>query len=234
MLTADEKKRIIDKVHKCLRLSKSSEPHEAAAALRQAQKFMAAYGITEEDLDGTSYGHDERRFPANKTKGVPPYISALVNLIADAFGVRPILGTHFTGKCATWRVRYFGPTHRVQMAAYAHDVIHRACLAAWETYATQHPHLKLRGQAGHKAGFRLGWLASVREKVQAIGFTDDEKLGTDRAMQRVYGRTEMATLGGTKSRLGVNAYGAGTAAGASFDIHRPMGGAQQRKLTHGG
>ena len=35
-----DKKTAIDKIRKCLALSKSAEPHEAAAAMRQAQKAM--------------------------------------------------------------------------------------------------------------------------------------------------------------------------------------------------
>ena len=34
-----DKDAILGKIRKCLRLSKSSNEHEAAAALRQAQKF---------------------------------------------------------------------------------------------------------------------------------------------------------------------------------------------------
>jgi hypothetical protein len=37
---------IIRKIEKCLALSKSSNEHEAAAALRQATKLMEAYNIT--------------------------------------------------------------------------------------------------------------------------------------------------------------------------------------------
>ena len=39
--------RIIDKVKKCIALSKSDNPHEAAAALRQAQALMRKHGIDE-------------------------------------------------------------------------------------------------------------------------------------------------------------------------------------------
>lgn len=36
--------RILERIKKCLALSQSSEPHEAAAALRQAQKLMEMHG----------------------------------------------------------------------------------------------------------------------------------------------------------------------------------------------
>ncbi len=46
-----EKSRIIDKIKKCLALSRSANEHEAAAALRQAQKLMQQYRIEMSDVD---------------------------------------------------------------------------------------------------------------------------------------------------------------------------------------
>ena len=46
-MTRDE---ALDKIKKCLALAASPEAHEAAAALRQAQKLMAQFGLTETDV----------------------------------------------------------------------------------------------------------------------------------------------------------------------------------------
>lgn len=45
-----DKNTAIDKIKKCLALSKSDNPHEAAAALRQAQKLMALYKVDALDV----------------------------------------------------------------------------------------------------------------------------------------------------------------------------------------
>ena len=45
-----EKTKIIDKIHKCLRLADSGNPNEAALALRQAQAMMRKYQIREEEV----------------------------------------------------------------------------------------------------------------------------------------------------------------------------------------
>ena len=42
--------KILDKIKKCLALASSANEHEAAAALRQAQKLMAQFGLTETDV----------------------------------------------------------------------------------------------------------------------------------------------------------------------------------------
>lgn len=41
---------IIDKISKCLALSKSANEHEAAIALRQAQALMQKYKISEKQI----------------------------------------------------------------------------------------------------------------------------------------------------------------------------------------
>lgn len=53
-----DKSKALDKIKKCLALSKSSNPHEAAAALRQAQKLMHAHDITERELGAQQQGKD--------------------------------------------------------------------------------------------------------------------------------------------------------------------------------
>ena len=42
--------KILDKIKKCLALASSANEHEAAAALRQAQKLMQAHGLTDQDV----------------------------------------------------------------------------------------------------------------------------------------------------------------------------------------
>lgn len=44
------KSQAIEKIKKCLRLSKSANEHEAAQALKQAQILMQKFGITDIDV----------------------------------------------------------------------------------------------------------------------------------------------------------------------------------------
>ncbi|UCU92660.1 DUF2786 domain-containing protein [Hydrogenophaga taeniospiralis] len=46
-MTRDE---ALKKIKKCLALSRSANEHEAAAALRHAQKLMQAFSLAEEDM----------------------------------------------------------------------------------------------------------------------------------------------------------------------------------------
>ena len=46
-----DKERILEKIKKCLALSKSANEHEAAQALKQAQALMREYGITDIEVE---------------------------------------------------------------------------------------------------------------------------------------------------------------------------------------
>ncbi|MCS5517663.1 DUF2786 domain-containing protein [Pseudomonas qingdaonensis] len=46
-----DRNKALDKIKKCLRLAASAKPHEAAAAMRQAQALMHKYGLGQSDVD---------------------------------------------------------------------------------------------------------------------------------------------------------------------------------------
>lgn len=46
-----DRTKALDKIKKCLRLATSANPHEAAAAMRQAQALMQQFGIGQSDVD---------------------------------------------------------------------------------------------------------------------------------------------------------------------------------------
>lgn len=125
-MTRDE---ALDKIKKCLALAASPEAHEAAAALRQAQKLMAQFGLSEADV--TLADVAEVRQQAQNVPMVPWEV-ALASLVATAFGCetyttqRPKLGKGLQVR----RLRYYvfigvGPAPEV--AGYAFDVLACQC-----------------------------------------------------------------------------------------------------------
>ena len=46
-----DRKKALEKIKKCLRLATSANPHEAAAAMRQAQALMKEHGVGQADVD---------------------------------------------------------------------------------------------------------------------------------------------------------------------------------------
>ena len=46
-----DKKKVLDKIKKCLALGQSANEHEAAQALKQAQALMEKYEVNAADID---------------------------------------------------------------------------------------------------------------------------------------------------------------------------------------
>lgn len=78
-MTRDE---ALQKVKKCLALAASSEQHEAAAALRQAQKLMAAFGLSEVDVSLADVSECQQKAPSAP---LVRWEAALAHAIAEAF-----------------------------------------------------------------------------------------------------------------------------------------------------
>lgn len=83
-----EQEKILGKIKKCLALAKSSNEHEAAAALRQAQKLMQAHGVT--DTDVLAHQASEASVKAGARKTPPSWENDLVCTVAEAFSCQAI------------------------------------------------------------------------------------------------------------------------------------------------
>ena len=222
-----DKNKAIDKIKKCLALGNSSNANEAAAALRQAQKIMAAHGLTEDDIEGTNYSKDAVEWPIQVNKKVPVHLTRFVNLIMKAFQVKAVIEKNRRVSDFSYRIRYFGPTHRVTTAAYAHVVIFRAMEAAWRKQLAEEPSWK--GVRGARLSFMVGWLSEISSKVEAIGWPENEESRTELIKSEFYGKDLVVGQKRNYSLYG-NVLNQGRAAGANFEINRPMGGSTQRRI----
>lgn len=232
------REKAMDKIRKCLALSKSANEHEAAAALRQAQKMMAMHGLSEDDLGDTEYLSVLvicRDYEYGKRK--PLVVSSVISVIRRSLGVeavweayrlpskdptRPYLGQ------VVHAVRYFGPRARVIIAEHAHGVVYRAVGAAWKRWVkSQQAVEELTGvrhpiKTGMRASFYAGWCDQVIDKVQALVVTEQEKAGIDRCKALHYDGIKLeASKLGTKN-LYDRAIAAGARAGSEFDMNRPI------------
>ena len=122
-------KKIIDKICKCLRLSESGNPNEAALALRQATSLMKKYGVSDAQIlaaevtEGTTFA-GERYNP-------PFWALALANLVADAFQCRNLILRKY-GRQPEFR--FIGLGFKTEVATYSYAVLHRYLLRAIEEF----------------------------------------------------------------------------------------------------
>lgn len=114
-----EKTRIIDKIVKCLRLSESCNANEAASALRQAQRLMRKYDISDSEVVSARIGESS----AQAIDADPSFwCVALADLVAEAFASRAYLVRRHA--CAAqWR--FIGAGHGPQISAYTFSVLQR-------------------------------------------------------------------------------------------------------------
>jgi hypothetical protein len=233
---ATDRDRILSKIKKCLALGNSSEPHEAAAAMRQAQKLMEAHGISEHEMNGIDVGHETGNFKERAYNKNPPiYAQELVSLIMKAMGVDAVFESRQTGMHFRWCVRYFGPAGRATMAAWAHGVLLRAMNQAYQEYISDRSDWerwmaqRYKG-ARTKLGFFSGWIDSVRSQVEEFGFPDEEKKAIDSKKLVHYGLDNLPTTQQKNLRASSEALEAGSEAGARFRLSRPVDGASQKLL----
>lgn len=217
-----DRARILARIQKCLRLSKSSEPHEAAAALRQAQKLMQAHAISNEEVMGVEVTSALVLTPEPPKKKFPMYLGALVMLCCRAFNCQALyeVERNKNGK-RVQGVRYFATGGRAEMAKYAHEVIWRQMWSSWNEHRMS---LGIEAQLGERASFWLGWLAAVNQKVMEFGGSkEEEELIKKGVLRHCDGEEpEKAKMGETA--LYSHAARAGAAAAKDFSIHRPMEG----------
>lgn len=222
-----DRAKLLDKIQKCLRLSKSSEPHEAAAAMRQAQKLMQLHSITEQELLGTEVQSSLFITREPYKKKLPMYLSYLISTISKAFEVEAVIEYAWVKGKSRLAVRYFGIMGRNQLAEYTHEVMMRQLRSAWSKYVKDHPWAN--GEKGARQGFWVGWLIEVRGKVIAFGGSEEEKETTTKAVAAYYGRP-LGTSQRSKMTISGATAAAGRQAAEDFSIHRPMNGERQRAI----
>lgn len=217
--------RIIEKIKKCLRLAASSNPHEGAAALRQAKAMMAKYGISEETLATSEQvvGAVDSKFKVRKMV-LPVNLGLIMSIIVDIFEVYTTVGRrmHKNGRLK-FVVEYYGDPGRVELAVYTHTVLERAVWSEWSKYSESGP-AWARGQTARSA-FMTGWLGNVSSKVEKIGPDNKNVEAAKRfAMEEVKKKTGLAIGTAKTGRHGsdLEAQIAGHDAARDFDIHRPV------------
>lgn len=174
-----ELERVMRKIKHCLALSASSNEHEAAAAMRQAQKLMQKYRLTETDIHLSDVG----KASGAKVKAKrPAWDIRLGSVIAEAFNCKTF--THHTytkrGRSQTNRkaaTLFVGVNPAPLVAKYAYDALYVQVELARKQYLSL---LK----RGHVAPGRFSnttraddfadyWVMQVGDKVRALVPEDD-------------------------------------------------------------
>ncbi len=179
-----EHRKIIDKICKCLRLSESGNPHEAAMALRQAHRLMQKYRVSEELVRKAVI--EESVVDVGQAYTPPFWVLALANLVADTFDCRVFVARHY-GRRPEYR--FLGLDFSPELASYTFEVLLRQLTEAREVYIASIA-LDDEGESRRRGDvFAQAWLFRVARTVENFADNKETLAAVDAHIQARHGQT---------------------------------------------
>lgn len=173
-----ELERVIRKIKHCLALSTSSNEHEAATAMRQAQALMAKYRLTETEVNLSDVGEARSDLSKPKREQWDGMLSSMVGKVFDCEALIFRGYDRITLKRIE-RAMFVGVKPAPEIAKYAYETLHRQCLTARKAYIErikrgEVPALTKATPNTRGNHFALYWVGQVEEKLRALVPNDDE------------------------------------------------------------
>lgn len=220
-----EKESIIKRVVKCLELAGSSNPNEAASALRKAQELMAAHNISSEEILAAQV--TEKRVTSGRASRPPTWMGMLVNMVAEAFACEPISIQRF----GSGQIAFVGIDPAPELAGYVFTVLRRQITKDRTEFRKT-----CRGKEANRTRradlFAAAWVSAAGSKVSAFAAS-----GENRERIEAYLACHHSDLVIHKPRplnptpRDYSALAAGHGAGKNVRIHHGVDGADQQRLT---
>jgi len=176
--------KIIEKIFKCLKLSESSNPNEAAMALRQAHNLMQKYNISEHSVRTACIA--ERAVDSGFNSNPPFWALALVNLVADVFDCRGFID-RYIGEHSQFR--FIGVEHTAEVATYSFSVLLRQLSSARDEFIDsikEQTDLEIQRRADI---FAQAWLFRVENTIKDFARNTPVRESVDKYVDKKYGQT---------------------------------------------
>lgn len=223
------------KIKKCLALSKSSNEHEAAIALRQAQALMHEFQIDPDLLDIVEASSESKA-----TKIPTSWEASLVMMIARAMQCKPI----FSSGSSTWGIKaswtFIGIDPAPEIASYAFDVLYRQVNRSRKNFIeTTLKRVSVKKNKVRRADlFCDGWIESIKHLI--TGLDIDVPANTAERIKKYMdkSRGQLSSFtpkdrnkGKTFSDRAANDYHAGRESGKAAQLNQAMNArAELKKL----
>lgn len=231
----EDKERILDKIKKCLALSKSSNEHEAEAALRQARKLMDKHKLDMQDVAASGCSEEARDAKCKTRPSV--WMIALASACAQAFGCALITrGGWRPGLTSGWDFRFIGVDAAPTLSSYAYEVLLRQLQRARREFVAAQKRVKLATKRRRGDEFANAWVSAVWTKIEDFAGGSDEEAALITAYKAKHYpnlKSEPLKRRETHGR-DYGAVEAGRRAGRSAELHKPMGADTRAQLTAGG
>lgn len=218
---------ILAKIKKCLALAKSSNEHEAAIALRQAQRLMQQHGITDFDIEVADM--QEEATKAGASQKPPKWECGLAMRVAAAFDCQVFLAIDYP----VGRWVFVGAAPAGEVACYAFAVMFRQVKRSRADYIKTA--LKRCGPTNRTRRADLyceGWVVSATALIERFAGNEAQKARVTAYLEAKHNLTDFH---GTNRNAGRNLaerdYGdlvAGITAGRNAQLNRGVGGVGER------
>ena len=232
-MNVNDRAKILDKIKKCLRLSKSSNEHEAAAALRQAQKLMQQLGLTNDDVIAAEASDAHAK--ATTADRPPSWEVMLAKVCCGAFGCEVIFSAG--GWTDAWRraagsYQFIGCDGRAELCSYAFVVLARQARKARADYiASKLQRCKPKIRTARADHFCRGWVLAVNGLVTDFARTDADRQAVKAWIKTTGIVTQTKEVASRKVRGGHADGMAGIDAGSNVRLDRPIPGQAREALS---
>lgn len=160
-----DRAKAIEKIKKCLRLSKSSNPHEAAAALRHAQALMREHAIDMADVAASEASEFRACSGARNNPAV--WEMGLANMVAACFSTEIIFNGTVFRRAGEYAFIGVGP--KPEIASYAFRVLRRQARKARANHIRTELRRCGRASKTRRADeFCNGWVVAVTPKAASL------------------------------------------------------------------
>ncbi|TCS38491.1 uncharacterized protein DUF2786 [Paucimonas lemoignei] len=224
-----DKNTALNKIKKCLRLAKSANEHEAAAALRQAQKLMAEHGVSADDIEMMEVSEQMARATSSR---IINWEAALAGRVAAAFGCEVIACRRRTFMRPTLYYSFIGCGAAPEVAQYAFTVLLRQCKAARAAHIKIQPRsCKPATKTARGDVFAYAWVVAVASLIDS--FSQSEANTNAIALYKAAhfpnaGKSEVTDRVTGRNIRNADAE-AGYEAGKAAQLNRGVSGMEERK-----
>lgn len=229
-----ERAQALRKIQACLRLAGSSNPTEAATALRQARALMDKYGLTEADAAASEIGAAEA--PTGYRGGMVPYsLLALARLIADGYRCaiviqqrhRMVLRNGWPKVLGETVIHFHGVGADPQVAIYAFAVLRRQLQRDKAQHTRRIRNAANRERRGEE--FALGYVSALCNLFPRAELPEGRQAALDAAIKHKHGEVE-STSGKQikKGRANGNDRWAGYEAGSRAQLNQGLAEGQKK------
>lgn len=230
-----DREHAIEKIKKCLNLSKSSEPAESAAALRQAKILMDKYGVEQTDIDLSDVMDAYTNAPCQKPN---KWQLGLLAIVCHYFGVEAqiIVGRYFDADKTSAEYRLIGIDPKPVIAEHAYIVLYRQLARDRQQYIKTHlKRCKTANKTARANAFCEAWLSAVTNHIKNFAGISDADQALITKFKQLEAEQEQSTLEPVKVRKGKNHstyadHAAGYDAGSNARLEHGLGSSERKRI----